>query len=99
PDGNGHACYDGDYNYATAFGGTHYATWTDGRVPVSGVQQQDLFSAAVPAATSSPDFSVSLNPSSLTIPQGGSGTSTTTIASTGGFNSAVALACSGQPAG
>ena len=99
PDPNVQACYAGDYNYATAFGGTHYATWTDGRVPVSGVQQQDVFFAAVPAASSSPDFSVSLNPASLTIPQGGSGTSTTTVTSTGGFSSPVTLACIGQPTG
>src|SRR5437762_1684250 len=99
PDGNVQACYAGDYNYATAFGGTHYATWTDGRVAGSGNPQQDVFFAAVPAASSSPDFSVSLNPASLTIPQGGSGTSTTTVTSTGGFSSPVTLACIGQPTG
>src|SRR5206468_8385621 len=97
PDGNVQACYAGDYNYATAFGSAHYATWTDGRVQVSGVQQQDVFFAAVSASPPAPDFSVSLNPASLTIPQGGSGTSATTITSTGGFNSSVTLACSGQP--
>jgi len=104
PDTNVQTCYAGDYNYATAFGSTHYATWTDGRVLVKDKQnndhsQQDVFFAAVPPATSTPDFSVNVNPSSLTIPQGGSGTSTTTVASTDGFSSAVALACSGQPAG
>src|SRR5439155_6580174 len=30
PDGSVQACYAGDYNYATALGSAHYATWTDG---------------------------------------------------------------------
>jgi hypothetical protein len=99
PDGNVQACYAGDYNYATAFGSTHFATWTDGRVAVSGHPQQDVFFAAVTASQPTPDFSVSLNPASLTIPPGGSDTSTATVTSTGGFSSAVDLACSSQPAG
>ncbi|GBC85388.1 hypothetical protein HRbin11_01837 [bacterium HR11] len=45
------------------------------------------------------DFSVSCNPSSLNVPPGGSGTSTCTVQSTGGFNSAVNLSCSGLPSG
>src|SRR5438552_14744333 len=81
-DPNVQACYAGDYNYATAFGSTHYATWTDGRVPISGHFQQDVFFAAIPASQPSSDFNVALNPSSVTIAQGGSGTSTTMITST-----------------
>lgn len=101
PDSTVQACYAGDYNYATAFGTIHYATWTDGRVLVSGVPQQDVFFAAVAAgAPPPPDFTVSLNPASLTIPQGGSDTSTTTVASTNGFSGQVTLACTGSvPAG
>src|SRR5262249_16234073 len=38
-------CYAGDYNYVTAFGDTNYVTWTDGRVPVTGHFQQDVFFA------------------------------------------------------
>jgi 6-phosphogluconolactonase (cycloisomerase 2 family) len=38
-------CYAGDYNYASAFGDTNYVTWTDGRIPVSGHFQQDVFFA------------------------------------------------------
>src|SRR5260370_2214548 len=52
PDPNVQSCYAGDYNYSTAFGSTHYATWTDGRIPVAGHFQQDVFFAAVPAAAS-----------------------------------------------
>jgi len=52
PDPNIQACYAGDYNYATAYGNTHYATWNDGRVKVSDGSllhsQQDVFFAAFP---------------------------------------------------
>jgi hypothetical protein len=46
-----------------------------------------------------PDFTVSCSPSSLSAPQGGSDTSTCTVTSLNGFNSAVTLSCIGQPAG
>ncbi len=48
---------------------------------------------------SSPNFSVSASPSSVTVTQGTSGTSTITITSTGGFNSATTLSASGLPSG
>lgn len=44
-----------------------------------------------------PDFSISDNPSSLTITAGGSQTSTVTINPVGGFNSAVALTANAPP--
>ena len=46
-----------------------------------------------------PDFAVASSPASLSIVQGGSGTSTVTVTSAGGFASAVALSCTGLPAG
>ncbi len=50
--------------------------------------------------SSSPNFSLSASPSSVTITQGGAGgTSTITIAATNGFNGAVTLAASGLPTG
>jgi hypothetical protein len=52
-----------------------------------------------PVATVTPDFSVSCAPSSLTIQQGNSGTSTCTVTSTGGFAGAVALSCANLTAG
>jgi len=42
------SCYAGDYDYDTAFGGTAYVTWTDGRVAVGGVQVQNVELEAVP---------------------------------------------------
>jgi subtilase family serine protease len=50
-------------------------------------------------APPTPGFSLSASPSSVTILQGNSGSSTITSTVTGGFNSAVSLTASGQPAG
>jgi hypothetical protein len=97
PDPNVQACYAGDYNYSTAFGNTHYATWTDGRNQVSGHFQQDVYFAAVPAAAAASSFTVAASPSSLTIPPDGSDVSTVTVTSVGAFSDAVTLDCSGQP--
>lgn len=52
-----------------------------------------------PVASITPDFSISCSPSSLSAGQGGSATSTCTVTSTNGFNSAVTLSCTGLPAG
>jgi hypothetical protein len=49
--------------------------------------------------TATPDFTIGASPSSLTITQGGNGTSTITIASLNGFNSATTLSASGLPTG
>ncbi len=46
-----------------------------------------------------PDFSLSANPTSLTINRGASGMSTITITRAGGFTGSVALSASGLPAG
>ena len=51
------------------------------------------------SSTSSPAFSVSASPTSVTVTQGSSGTSTITITSTGGFDSATTLSASGLPSG
>jgi hypothetical protein len=50
-------------------------------------------------ATPTPNFSVSCSPSNLSVTQGGSGNSTCTVTSSGGFSSAVSLSCAGLPAG
>jgi trimeric autotransporter adhesin len=49
--------------------------------------------------TSSPDFTLSCSPASLTVQQGNNGTSTCTVTSTGGFSSPVTLSCAGLPSG
>jgi hypothetical protein len=39
-------CYAGDYNYpAVGVGNIFHLTWTDGRIAISGHQQQDVFSS------------------------------------------------------
>ena len=49
--------------------------------------------------SSTPDFSVGASPSSVTVTQGGTGTSTITVTSLNGFNSATTLSASGLPSG
>jgi hypothetical protein len=49
--------------------------------------------------TQTPDFTIGANPNSLTVPQGGNGTSTITITSIAGFSSATTLSASGLPSG
>ena len=57
-----------------------------------------LINALAPTSTT-PDFTISASPGSVSVVQGANGASTITTAATGGFNSAIALTASGQPAG
>jgi subtilase family serine protease len=57
-----------------------------------------LIDALAPTSTS-PVFSISASPASVSVVQGANGTSTITTSVSGGFNSAVALTASGQPTG
>jgi subtilase family serine protease len=57
-----------------------------------------LINALAPTSTS-PNFTISASPSSVSVVQGGNGSSTITTAVSGGFNSAIALTASGQPTG
>ena len=54
---------------------------------------------ALAGSSSSPTFSLSASPGSVSVVQGNNGTSTITSTIGGGFNSAVALSASGQPTG
>jgi N-acetylneuraminic acid mutarotase len=57
-------------------------------------------SAVVSATyTIPPDFTVAINPASISVQAGQSGTTTITVQDEGGFNSNVSFACSGLPAG
>ena len=51
------------------------------------------------AGSATPSFTLSDSPSSLTITQGGSGTSTITVTDLNGFSGSVTLAASGLPSG
>jgi len=54
---------------------------------------------ALAETSSSPNFSLSASPGSVSVVQGNNGTSTITASVSGGFNSAIALTASGQPSG
>ncbi len=56
-------------------------------------------SATVIATVVTPNFSVAVAPSTLSIKQGGSGTAVFTVTPTGGYNQAISFACSGLPSG
>jgi hypothetical protein len=49
--------------------------------------------------SSSPDFTISASPSSVTVQQGNSGTSTISTTALNGFNNAITLSATGQPSG
>ena len=69
-------------------------------VTVTGTSGSTTHSTTVSiTVTTAPNFSVSASPSSLTVAQGGSGTSTITVGSLNGFSSAVSLSASGVPSG
>lgn len=54
---------------------------------------------ALAGISSTPGFSLSASPASISIAQGGSGSSTITSTVTGGFDSAISLTASGEPTG
>ena len=54
---------------------------------------------ALAGTTSSPSFTISASPTSVSVVQGTSGTSTIATAIAGGFDSAIALSATGQPTG
>ncbi len=70
PDPNVSPCYAGDYNYHSALGDVHYATWTDGRNPVLGVPQQDVYFAQLNRAANFLDlkcYEIAGEPLNLTL--------------------------------
>jgi hypothetical protein len=52
PDPTVQGCYAGDYNYQTAMGGKAWVTWTEGRNPISGHFQQDVYFAGLDSGIS-----------------------------------------------
>jgi subtilase family serine protease len=54
---------------------------------------------ALAGTSSSPSFAISASPTSVTVADGSAGTSTITTSISGGFDAAIALSASGQPAG
>jgi len=58
-----------------------------------------LINALLAGSSSTPGFSLSASPTSVSVAQGSAGTSTITSTVTGGFNSAISLSATGQPTG
>jgi kumamolisin len=58
-----------------------------------------LIATLAGGTSTSPAFSISASPSSVSVLQGSNGSSTITTSVSGGFNSAIALSASGQPSG
>ena len=52
---------------------------------------------ALAGTSTTPNFTISASPTSVSVVQGSNGTSTITTAVSGGFNSAIALSATGQP--
>jgi large repetitive protein len=56
-------------------------------------------SEQVNAASAGADFTVTINPNTLNIPRGGSGSATVTVTPLNGFTGSVRISCSGVPSG
>jgi hypothetical protein len=75
-------------------------TYSGTFVPIAGSSWTDTFAASCNKAIMlSPDFTVGVSTSSLTVVRGGSTTQTITVTSGGGFASSVRLSVSGLPSG
>jgi hypothetical protein len=80
---------------STATTGTFNTTVT---ATGGGITHTTVIPVTVNAATA-PNFTLSASPTSLSVPAGGSGTSTISTTVSGGFNSAVSLSATGLPTG
>jgi len=68
-------------------------------ITVTGTGGSLTHTASVSLTVVAPAFTQSASPASVSVALGASGTSTITTAVSGGFNSAIALSATGQPAG
>jgi subtilase family serine protease len=92
--------YDSDFHDITS-GSNGYSATTgydlaSGWGSPNGV---DLINALAGSASTTPGFTLTASPGSLSITQGSSGSTTITSTVTGGFDSAISLSASGAPSG
>lgn len=91
-----------DYTFSSSDAGVHTFGVTLNTGGSQTVSATDTATSSI-TGTSGPitvaSFSVACNPSSLTISRGTNAKTTCTVTSTGGFNGAVALSCTGPPKG
>jgi subtilase family serine protease len=96
----GGSSYDSDFHDVTS-GSNGYSATTGydlatGWGSPNGVS---LINALAGSASTQPGFTLSASPSSVSVAQGNSGSTTITSTVTGGFDSAVSLSASGAPSG
>ena len=94
------ASYDTDFHDITS-GSNGYSATTgyDLATGWGSPNGTGLINALAGSSSSSPGFSLSASPGSVSVAQGSSGSSTITSTVTGGFNSAITLSATGQPSG
>jgi hypothetical protein len=68
-------------------------------VAPNGIELHPVLDVIFNPGTQTPDFALSASPSSVSVAQGGTATTTVSTTISGGFNSAVSLSVSGLPAG
>jgi hypothetical protein len=68
------ACYAGDYDYGSAISTAHLSSWVDGRVAITGTQQQDAFTdhqtvvVGTPTPTATPTPTPTATPTATPTP-------------------------------
>ncbi len=90
--------YDTDFHDITSGTSGSYSAVT-GYDLVTGWGSPNTGLIGALTGSSAPGFSLSASPTSVSVVQGSSGTSTITTTATGGFDSAITLSASGQPSG
>jgi hypothetical protein len=68
-------------------------------VAPNGIELHPVLSIVFNPGTQTPDFALSASPTSVSVAQGGSKTTSISTTVSGGFNSAISLSASGLPAG
>lgn len=91
--------YDSDFHDITSGSDGHSATTGYDLATGWGSPNGSGLLNALAGNSSTPGFSLSASPASLSIAPGGSGSSTITSTVTGGFDSSISLSATGQPSG
>jgi kumamolisin len=91
--------YDADFHDITSGSNGYSATTGYDLATGLGSPNGSGLLNALAGSSSTPGFSLSASPTSVSVAQGSKGTSTITSAVTDGFSSAVALTATGQPTG
>ena len=91
--------YDADFHDITSGNNGFSATTGYDLATCWGSPNGSGLITALAGGTTSPSFTISASPASVSVVQGNNGTSTITTAISGGFDAAIALSATGQPAG